>query len=375
MPRIFDELLERWITVPANRTLWKMSVGVMAAFAVTSPIWGSSIAAQLAKSSYFEMLPYGLAGNSIGLAVAALIMGTFMRRWTEAHMSPRRQVIAVVISSTAGITARFIVVVITFRYGYPRVGPTMVLTNLSISLSVILVASIVVLYAARREYAVENYYKEVLAGQAAIIREEEDVRGRIFDELHGTAHSTVLDIRRQLQRAASKSNGEELRTLDRQLADLYDNHIGRLARALYPSGLDVSLRSAVEELQMRHSGGIKIDFDMDPIAAALDNPISGGLHRDLRTALYRVIEECAVNAMRHAHAEEVRITVKASMENGNTHLLLTSFNKRETSSELRVGHGLTRLRQRIMVLGGHVAYAAEESSFLVTVSVPTARPG
>lgn len=376
MRAFVDRLLAQWMPASANRTLWKMTVGVYLALGLTGPIWGSSIVAELTDATYVSLLPFGFFSNIIAVIAAALVMGWLMRRWTHRRLDPSRQVLAVVTSGLVGIVARFLAVW-TFRYGYPELGPKMALTNMAIATSVIVTTSIVVLYAARREYDLEASYADALAHQAALIREEEDVRARIFDDLHGTAQARIHETRHRVRTMAATVDDlevqQQLQGLDQDLLHFYDSHIGRLARALFPAGLEVSLRAAVEELRERNAGTIEIDLDMDLVASTLDDPMSGGLHRDLRIALYRVIEECTLNAIRHAGAPRIAVHVTSTMDHGQTHLVVTATNSCRQEPVARFGHGLTRMRQRVNVLGGTMSLELEPDAFTVRVEIPTAK--
>lgn len=371
-----DTVLTRWIPAPANRVLWKMYVGVIAAFALTGPVWGSAIAAEITDSSYWSMLPHGYTSNVLGLVVGAITMGILMRNWSRTPLTPHRQVVAVVAAGAATVLGRFAAVLI-LRYGYPGVGPIMILTNLGISVSVIAMTAIIILYAARREHELEASYAQTLAARDAVLREEDDVRARIFDDLHGTAQARVLDVRIRIRDIAANPDAGEregaAQALDRELLDFYESHLGRLARTMYPSGLEVSLLAALGDLRDRHQGIIAVNIDADAVSAALDDPIVAGIHRDLRIALYRVAEECVVNAVRHGQAERVDIDVSVTVTNGQTWLTVEAISDCREPAQDRFGHGLSRMRQRMELLGGTVNTHIEPGTFTVRATVPTAR--
>lgn len=142
---------------------------------------------------------------------------------------------------------------------------------------------------------------------AAQEAERRSVAGEIHDELGQTLTALAL----QLDRAEMDPQHRELaqRTVARALGD-----VRGIARRLRPEGLDdLGLLNAMIALCLRveEESGNTIHRDLRPPIPALDG--------DVELAIYRIAQEALTNAIRHAHADT--ITVSLGVDDG--HLVLT----------------------------------------------------
>jgi signal transduction histidine kinase len=166
-------------------------------------------------------------------------------------------------------------------------------------------------------------------------------RLRIARELHDALghHLTALSL--QLEVARNLSDGRVKEPVD---------HAHALTKTLL-----AELRSVV--------GAMRDDAQID-VARALRTLVSGISHprvhlevaRDLRVdaalahAIFRCVQEALTNALRHAAASNVYVTIETKAEK----VTVTARDDGRGASALRLGHGLSGLRERIEEMGGRV---------------------
>ena len=105
---------------------------------------------------------------------------------------------------------------------------------------------------------------------------------------------------------------------------------------------------------------VHLDFDGDlRVEAALAHTI------------FRCVQEALTNAVRHAGAENVFL----SIETKDDTVALTVRDDGRGAAELRVGHGLSGLRERIEGMGGRIEVEAQAGVGLTLRALLPARAG
>lgn len=92
------------------------------------------------------------------------------------------------------------------------------------------------------------------------------------------------------------------------------------------------------------------------------------------TALYRMCQEIVTNASRHAHATQLRLSLKPVGE----HAVLEGADdgvSGQDDPQFEPGNGLIGLRERARLLGGDAEFAFLPSGFRVVARIPLARLG
>lgn len=106
----------------------------------------------------------------------------------------------------------------------------------------------------------------------------------------------------------------------------------------------------------------------------LEDPIQGGLHRSLRMASYRIVEEAVSNAVEHSRARTIDVAVPSELDGGEPHLTLAISHGITAPVVIREGSDLTRRLSRAHALGGRISYASRESTFIVRAEFPLVSP-
>jgi signal transduction histidine kinase len=193
-------------------------------------------------------------------------------------------------------------------------------------------------------------HRRARAWALAVLAAQEEERRRIAHELHDEALQLVVELRRQVERAARSAPGAEDQLHDaRDLADALIGELRTVAFRLRPPDLDdLGLVASLERLATeagRHGTAVELHADNDatplPPAAAL--------------AFYRVAQEALTNAEHHGHASHV--TLHLSLKPDAISLQIQDdgigFDVKRADSQADQGHlGLVGMRERMQIIGG-----------------------
>jgi PAS domain S-box-containing protein len=193
-------------------------------------------------------------------------------------------------------------------------------------------------------------HRRARAWALAVLAAQEEERRRIAHELHDEALQLVVELRRQVERAARSAPGAQQQLHDaRDLADALIGELRTVAFRLRPPDLDdLGLVASLERLAAEASRrGTTVELHVVKDATPL--PPAAAL------AFYRVAQEALTNAERHGHASHV--TLRLSLEPGVTSLRIeddgVGFDVQQADSETDQVHlGLVGMRERMQIIGG-----------------------
>jgi two-component system, NarL family, sensor histidine kinase UhpB len=177
----------------------------------------------------------------------------------------------------------------------------------------------------------------------------EEERRLIAHELHDEFGQSVTAIRSLALAIVTQTKepamGEAARLISEEAARLYDAMHGLIPRLMPPSldtlGLAETLESLVRDWQRRYPS----------VALSLQQNLPPDLGPSVTLALYRVVQEGVINALRHSQASQVQIGVGSD---GQRIVVTLCDNGIGLPSEWsRPGHfGLRGLTERVEHLGG-----------------------
>jgi len=186
----------------------------------------------------------------------------------------------------------------------------------------------------------------------------EQTRRWITSELHDEIGQNLAALQtrvRLLERKAGLEGAELAGDIATTLTRMRQTVSG-LMSSLRPAGLDdFGLVHALREGAIRilvESNGMAFDLRIDDAAQLLQR-----LDDNTQTALYRIVQEFATNAVRHAHATRLRVRLRAGHEaDGGTRVLLVlADDGRGFNTDGRTtGIGLVGIRDRVLALGGRL---------------------
>lgn len=202
----------------------------------------------------------------------------------------------------------------------------------------------------------------------------EHERGAIARELHDELGQQVTAIKSISLAMARRAAGQDTQTeesarLVTQCADQIYDGVHHLIARLRPLALDrFGLRDALQDLldewRLRHPQ-VALSLVVSGALESLDDTHS--------TAVYRIVQEAVTNALRHAQANRIDITLQAASE---TLTLEIADNGQGQVAQFEVrGHfGVPGMRERAQALGGSFTIEqVEPSGVRVCVRLPVAR--
>jgi PAS domain S-box-containing protein len=222
--------------------------------------------------------------------------------------------------------------------------------------------------------ALEASREELRRVIGRLVAAEEEARRRISQELHDDLCQRLAAlalglkaVRRQLPEGDTRRI--ELDALGGDLGDAAED-LRRLSHDLHPAilerrGLAAALRDHCEEVERRCS--LPVRLTLRGTAVSLPPPLVLGL--------YRIAQEALANAVRHAGARDVHVTLE--IEDGAVFLAVVDDGAGFEPDEVRRtgGLGLAGIEERARLLGGRCRIAsATGAGTEVRVSVPRPAP-
>jgi len=212
------------------------------------------------------------------------------------------------------------------------------------------------LYIFRIERQNGRRYHEVLRARKALeqlsarlVDAQETERRTISRELHdqvGQTLNAVLVETANLAKRIPAGDAASLRSLDniRSFADSSVNSIRDIALLLRPSMLDdLGLMPALEwqAREVSRRSGIKVTVTAGNVPDILSD--------EMRTCIYRVVQEALQNVSRHSGAKSAVVTVK---QEGNSLLLSVEDDGSGFDAHKTRGLGMLGMEERVRQLGG-----------------------
>jgi two-component system sensor histidine kinase UhpB len=201
----------------------------------------------------------------------------------------------------------------------------------------------------------------------------EHERGAIARELHdelGQQVTAIKSIGLAIERRAAGKDAqteESARLVTRCADEIYDS-THRLIARLRPLALDrFGLRDALQDLlsewRLRHPQ-VALNLSITGALEQLGEPCS--------TAVYRIVQEAVTNALRHARASRIDVTLHTAPE-ALVMEIADNGQGPTTPLEARGHYGVPGMRERVQALGGSFAIEQVQAGGVrVSVRLPLA---
>jgi signal transduction histidine kinase len=243
----------------------------------------------------------------------------------------------------------------------------------------ILLATGCFLYIFRIERQNRERYGEVQRARQALeqlsaklVDAQETERRTISRELHdqvGQTLNALLVDAANLSKRVQPEDALSLRYLDniRKYADSSVNSIRDIALLLRPSMLDdLGLIPALEwqAREVSRRSGIKVKVSAENVTDSLPD--------DMRTCIYRVVQEALQNVLRHSGAKSAMVTVR---QDAHSLYLSVEDDGHGFDPKLTRGMGMLGMEERVRQLGGQYQIQSTPGTgtvLRVTLSVPVA---
>lgn len=196
--------------------------------------------------------------------------------------------------------------------------------------------------AARMRAEVARASAELQASRQRILTAADAERRRIERDLHDGVQQRLvaLGMRLRMLQDSPAAGAPVTTALEAAIAEIATAvvELRHLAHGLRPQVLDEGLGPALVHLCQRTPGAIELDLR----APHVPEPVA--------TTAYYVVSECLTNALRHAGASRIRISVHA----GAALLQVRIDDDGRGGAVLRPAGGLIGLTDRVATLGGHL---------------------
>ena len=205
---------------------------------------------------------------------------------------------------------------------------------------------------------------ELAASRRRIVTTADETRRRIERNLHDGTQQRLVSLTLALRALEHDVRDEALRT---RLAEVADGLIAaieelrELSRGLHPAIVSRGgLAPALKALARRST--VPVELDIGDV---------GRLPEDVEVAAYYVVAEALANAVKHAHASEVRI----ALELDGPSVRIRIADDGEGGADFSGGSGLIGLRDRAEALGGAFEVCSEPGAgTTLTARIPVATP-
>lgn len=177
-----------------------------------------------------------------------------------------------------------------------------------------------------------------------LLENVEAERSRIAQDLHDDIGQMLSSIKNRIHLQKEKSGSEEMSQLEDSLSEVIDK--GRkISRSLYPSYLRrLGLTEALSGLLTQ------IEEDNNLLCTQELENIDKYLEPDQKLHIYRVIQECVSNTLKHAEAKSIRVDIKDL--NGAIEIQYRDSGKGLGARTAMTGMGMMSISERVKLLGG-----------------------
>lgn len=213
-----------------------------------------------------------------------------------------------------------------------------------------------------RNYAVELEHMTEIRERNRLAREIHDTLGHTLTGVVMVSEAAIALV--DVSPAAAKERMEMAAKSAREGL----NDVRHSINALRPDALEKhSLETAIEKMTK--------DFHMTTSAVIYFEQEAGELDfaEDEEDVIYRVVQECMTNSVRHGHATEIGIR----MERNENVLIIDIRDNGIGCSDVKEGFGLYHMQERLELLGGSLTYGNRtddpddgDRGFFVITSIP-----
>jgi len=203
---------------------------------------------------------------------------------------------------------------------------------------------------------------QALARHTMQIQEKE--RQNMSRELHDEMGQSLTAIKAMA--ITCQQTDTDVKAVTSSIVDIC-NHLSLVVRSMMKTlhplsltelGLGATLSELVREWQRRSSN---LEFDLD-----YDNSLDG-LSNDITIHVYRIVQECLTNVVRHANASKVTVFVIKQ----DKKVMITVSDNGQGKQLNSPGFGLLAMRERAENLGGRFSFeSVENSGVTVVVELP-----
>jgi len=192
--------------------------------------------------------------------------------------------------------------------------------------------------------------QDLTVSRQKILEATENERARIGREIHDGVSQTMVGIRLKLNTLAAtgRIDKEQFFELERHLKTV-QKELQRIVSDLRPAILDdMGLTDTLIWFGKEYSNGVTINVDI----AVEEKDIP----KDLRTPIFRIVQEATNNAVSHGKART--IDIQLTHQEGMLNLFIEDDGSGFDPARITHGNGLTNIRERTKAFNGEVSIDA-----------------
>ncbi|MEO6133671.1 MAG: PAS domain S-box protein [Ginsengibacter sp.] len=200
---------------------------------------------------------------------------------------------------------------------------------------------------AMKQEILEQKVEEQKRISRAIINTQEKERDHIGRELHDNVNQILASTRLYLSMASKKDSASmELIKFPMELVDSSITEIRLLTHKHATPPKDIDLKDLIQNLlnHLSKTTEIKTNLEYDVSRQIIDE--------DLKTNIYRIIQEQINNITRHANPKNASITISADSE--MIHLIIKDDGKGFDVSQPKDGIGISNITNRVNSFNGNI---------------------
>ncbi|MEI6688597.1 MAG: ATP-binding protein [Thermoleophilia bacterium] len=177
---------------------------------------------------------------------------------------------------------------------------------------------------ARQETMLAERLELVRSERSLLLAAEEKVRAEASRTLHDDVQAALLRSVVRLEALRDRLDEDDRVLFDASIDEIEsvrEVRVRALGRVLAPNIDDIGLLQALEELAALYADVMPVTFDVAESIVERFRPV--GEQDEIALALYRIVEQVLLNALKHARATAVQVAV-AQLDDGRVRLEMTS---------------------------------------------------
>jgi signal transduction histidine kinase len=227
-------------------------------------------------------------------------------------------------------------------------------------------ASKINFYKKEKELIQQQAYQQAVNFSRELINMQEAERKRIASELHDSLGQKLIVIKNKVFRFTKTSSAGFQQNPEALAASVADaiQEVRSISYGLRPYQIDLlgltqSIKSLVSETF--DAAGIQYTLDIDPVDD-INDP-------EMQINIYRIVQECVNNIVKHARATGATIKVKTVTVGLN--IMITDNGTGFEQETVLAGFGLKGIKERLHILNGSIVFAkGEPAGTMITIDIP-----
>ncbi|MFM1964642.1 MAG: hypothetical protein RL134_367 [Actinomycetota bacterium] len=276
-----------------------------------------SIIGEYGESAVNPIDIVSVVGNAVAAAGASAIVLAVASRYLrkDEFGSPARwpYLVAMLIAALAGGLARVYILSPIFlstpELSAVGIVPATMRAFIAITFVQSLAGALTLRYA-RQAAVATTALETVKAQQLLVVEADERARRGVAEFLHDRVQADLLVVAFELRSSvegADPATRERLEKAISEIERIRSTEVRSASRRLSPAFGSVGLDTALQELADSWEPVLRVDVTFDAPSRSL--LMGGTAHRDLLTAIYRVVEQALLNAASHGHAARVDVSL------------------------------------------------------------------